>query len=245
MQNKIGRSFGKILIIVLILVAIVFGILYIVFPNLFFQRNLGVEVTTKSYASAIEKLNYTLEYSKEEVKEGTTYDDYIHTYGEVQKIDESFTSEEITSFINMDRPDYFAAKNVQVLINDDNSVSVSANVNVNAILQAVDGLPAEYKNKDNLPVNFLIPENANVYVRFTGQIEDNKVTNLNIIELEVVGYDVLHYINGNMSIIVNELNDQLAYLHELTGSYVDSLSFANNNMLFIGDFPSSLKIEIK
>lgn len=243
MKKKKINGFAKLLIIALSIVIIILILLKIFLPDLFGPRNLGVKITNEAYLSAVEKLNFKT--SKENIK--GEYDDYIHSYGEVNEINVSLTSEEITSFINEIEKEYFAIKNVQILINADNSITMSFSMNVNKVLKAIDGIPIQYRNKDNLPVSFVIPDNVNIYTRCSGEFKDNKVVNFNILEFEIDSNDVMIYIKQNygIDILRDEINDQLNYLNELTGSYIESGKFVDGNFIYVGKFPSSYSVEKK
>lgn len=242
-EKKKMNGFVKFLIFIATLVLIIFIGLKVYLPDLFHPKDLGVKANIEAYNRVLTKLNYQVNKISMTLK----YGDYNHIYGPSNKINDIFTSEEITSFINVDQPKYANIKNVQIRINEDNSLSLSASVNINEVLKEIEYIPKRYRNKDNLPVGFAIPDIVNVYMKCSGTFSNNKVINFNITEFELMGYDVMIYIKQNygIDILEAEINDQLDNLFQVMGLYIERGIFKDSNFIFKGNFPSSYTVEKK
>jgi hypothetical protein len=204
---------------------------------------LGIKTSKEAYESALSKLNYV----KDTSPSGGTSDDYIYNYGEVQEISTSLTSEELTSFFNYNRPDYYALKKVQIKINPDDTVEVSAAINTDYFLDTV--LGGKYSKEEitqAYPLIKVIPDTVNIYGVLSGEIVDNKSSNIELSDIEVMGVELpssLYETSSAQSEISNVLDDFLEKTTEKTGGTCDSLKVQNGELMLDAKIPSSLTRE--
>lgn len=76
-------------------------------PGLFRPHDLGIKTSEQGYASTLQKLNLT----KDKAPEKGVAEDYKYVYGTPKAVDGAQSSKEITSFLNVNRPHYYALKN--------------------------------------------------------------------------------------------------------------------------------------
>ena len=210
-----------------------------IFPGLLWTKDLGVRYSIQDYDSFMEKIDYT----KDLTPTGYLREDYVYTYGKVSSIDTSFTSAELTAFANYNRPVYYAFKDVQILINDDGTIEASASVNVDYVLNEV--LGGKYTRSEiekEIPALGFLPSNVNLYLNIEGSIINNS-TNLSLNSVVVQGIAIPeNFINTNEAIetVTNGINDLISKNNSASGSNIKNLSTENNQLLLIGEFPTSL-----
>jgi len=200
-------------IIVLVLILGAAAAVYFLLPGLFRPVDLGVKTTKEAYESAMTKLGYT----KDEAPGTGQQDDYNYVYGPVAPVSISMNSEEVTSFMNYNRPSYFPLKNVQVKIGGSSSLQNGSTVagpvqlSVIPVSSAGGDAPIEvsgtidrdyainYLLKGNysqgeiedalkeIGIDKLLPAKVNLYLKMSGRIENNKIVGLQLYEASVLG----------------------------------------------------------
>ena len=151
-------KFLKGLVIFICVVGVVIVGLGLYFDGLLFTKSLGVTYTQNDYNNAIAKLESISQNSSQGTQDSTT----------------EFTSEEITAYLNEYPLDSVIAENIEVRINSDNTVDLSAKVNIAYVLEHM--LTGKYsieELQDNLPALGLLPNNVNVYLSGIASVEDN------------------------------------------------------------------------
>ncbi|MDD3187078.1 MAG: hypothetical protein PHD02_01230 [Bacilli bacterium] len=238
-KPKMKHKFLKGIVIFLLVIGLIIVSLGFIFPGLIWTRSLGIKYSEADYVSILNKLNYI----KDAVPTGESIDDYTYVYGATSKVNVEFTSEEITAFFNEDRPRYYAVKNVQIRINNDNTVEAVASVNVDYFLREL--LNGEVTRSDiekEIPALGLVPDNLNLYIKFSGSVINNKVT-ASIDSATVQGIPVSSdYINSDeaISTVADGLNNMMATYNEKTGSSFDSIKVEEGKVVFVGSVPTSL-----
>lgn len=239
-NKKKKHGFIKGILITLSVLVLVVVALGFIFPGLVWTRSLGVRYTQTDYNSIIDKLNYT----KDAAPTGDSADLYNYVYGEPTNVDTEFTSEELTAFFNENRPSYYPLKNVQIKINEDGSIEVAAAANVDYFLNDVlGGKYTREQIQNEIPALGLLPDNVNIYLKFTGSVTNN-ISTIYIDLATVQGIEIpSNYTSSSsaINIIESSLNDFIAKLNADTGSNFESLTVQNGVLKFKGSVPSSLE----
>lgn len=213
---------------------------YILVPGLLRPYDLAVKSSPEAYQSALAKLQMSKDIAPTEGEA----DDYVVVYGPYQSVSTALTSEEVTSFFNENRPDYFAVKNVQVRINEDGSIEASANIDVNYIFNKI--LNGQYTREDAqsaLPMLGLLPNNVNFYFKVYGGVVDNQVQGLYIDEVSVMGITIPENLVSSqtaMSFVTTTLNGYIARTNAESGASYDLIQVNGGSLDFVGDIPSSV-----
>lgn len=239
-NKKKKHGFIKGILITLSVLVLVVVALGFIFPGLVWTRSLGVRYTQTDYNSIIDKLNYT----KDAAPTGDSADLYNYVYGEPTNVDTEFTSEELTAFFNENRPSYYPLKNVQIKINEDGSIEVAAAANVDYFLNDVlGGKYTREQIQNEIPALGLLPDNVNIYLKFTGSVTNN-ISTIYIDLATVQGIEIpSNYTSSSsaINVIESSLNDFIAKLNAETGSNFESLTVQNGVLKFKGSVPSSLE----
>mgnify|MGYP003815760839 CR=1 FL=1 len=106
-------------IIVLVLLLGAATAVYFLIPGLLRPYDLDIRTSQEAYDSALTKLGYT----KDDAPTEGQQDNYKYVYGPVNTINIRMNSEEVTSFMSLNRPAYYPLKNVQVKIASSASMS--------------------------------------------------------------------------------------------------------------------------
>lgn len=241
LKKKKGHGCLIAVIIFLVIVALAVAGVLILLPNLFAPKSLGVKSSREAYESAVTKLSFM----KDNAPSSGSAEDYEYIYGEAKQVDIALSSEELTSFLNENRPDYYALKDVQVRVNDDDTVELSAKLNAKYLIDtALNGKYSEEEIQRSLPFLKLIPETVNIYAHVAGGIADNKSAGIDIKEVEVMGLALpteLYDTSEAESEINSLVNDFLSETSEKTGGSIDSIRVEDGELKFSGKVPSSLE----
>lgn len=238
-KPKKKKKLLKFLVIfVTIILAIVMSLGFM-FPGLLWAKDLGIRYTTADYESAIKKLAYV----KDAVPTGKSQDKYTYVYGAVTGVDIKLTSEEITAFINTDRPSYYAVKNVQVRLNDDGTVDVSGKVDTDYVLnEFIGGKYSKEEIAKNMPALGILPKFVNVSMNLKASISNNS-SDGNINSASVQGTPIPDkYTKSSeaQTVAIESINNFIKTRNSLTGSSVDELYNINKELILKGKFPTSL-----
>lgn len=245
-QAKPKKKHGWVIALVITLVVIgsVAVCIALLLPGLFGPKNLGIKTSEKAYESALEKLNFT----KDEAPATGSAEDYVYIYGDPEPVNTTMTSEEITSFFNYNRPEYYPLKNVQVRVNSDDTVDVSFAVDLDYILK--DSFGDDYslqELEENFPIIKSIPGSINIYANVSGGISDNRADGLTLNAIEIMGFDVSEYINDmddeSQDDFRSTMNELLSGITEKTGGSFTSIKIKNGELQIDGMLPSSLTRE--
>lgn len=227
----------------LVLLAIVIGIAVlasVVLPGLFKPKKLGIDSTQESYESAMLKLNYT----KDTAPLTGKAEDYVYTYGAPTQVSTSLTSEELTSFFNYNRPDYYALKDVQIRINPDNTIEFSAKIDTEYIIKKVlGGDYTEDEINNAIPFIKFIPASVNIYSHFSGEIVDNKALSFEVSDVKVMGFGLpvdLYKTTEAQTQIIALIDNLLVMTTEKTKGTFTSIKVENGELKITGSLPSTL-----
>ena len=238
-KPKKKKRLLRFLLIFVLTASIITIILGFMFPGLLWAKDLGIRYTTADYESAIKKLKYV----KDAVPTGKDQNEYIYKYGAVTDVDINFTSEEITAFINTNRPSYYALKNVQVRLNNDGTVDIVGKVDTDYVLNEIIG--GKYSKEEiakNMPALGILPKYVNVSVNFKGSIIDN-ISDGNINSASVQGISIPDkYTKSSeaQKVAIESINNFTKTRNGLTNSTVDKLLTVGNELILKGKFPTSL-----
>lgn len=209
-------------------------------PGLFKPHDLGIKTSNEAYESTINKLKLT----KDNAPEKGAAEDYKYIYGNTQAVDIYLTSEEITSFLNINRPGYYALKNAQVRINPDNTIEAAATLDVSFVFKDI--LEGKYNKEDAkkaLPMLGLLPNKVNLYCKFSGGIKDNMLDQLNIHKTSVMGIPIPESLI-NSSAATRFVEDNIGrYIKKAaakSNAKYDQLKVDNEKLVFKGQIPSSI-----
>lgn len=211
-----------------------------IFPGLIWTKSLGIKYTQKDYNSIMNKLNYT----KDDAPTEDSKDLYNYVYGPATNVDTQFTSEELTAFFNENRPSYYPLKNVQIKINKDDTIEISALVNIDYFLNnVIGGKYTKEAIENKIPAFGILPANVNIYVKFTGSVTKN-ISNVNVYSATVQGVAIpdKYYASASIgSTLSSSINDFILKSNAETGSNYENISVENGVLNFNGSVPSSLK----
>jgi len=240
MEKKIKKSLLKGFLITISAIVLVVVVLGFAFPGLIWTKSLGVTYTQTDYNSIMDKLNYT----KDDAPTGDSKDLYNYIYGPANSVDTEFTSEELTAFFNENRPSYYPLKNVQVKINEDGTIELSASANVDYFLNDVlGGKYTREQIESEIPTLGILPDNVNIYVKFAGSVTQN-ISYINVKALAVQGVTISESYFSTTSaanIISAGVNDFITKSNAETGSSYESIKVENGVLKFKGSVPSSLE----
>ncbi len=224
-------------------IGIILTCIAIFLPGFFGPKDLGIKTSKAAYESAIAKMNY----QKDTAPSSGVAEDYTYTYGELKEIKTGLISEELTSFFNYNRPEYYALKKVQIRINPDNTVEFSGAIDTDYFLNKVlGGKYSEQEISKAFPLIKVIPGSVNVYAQFSGEIADNKAVSFAFSDIEVMGIGLpssLYNTESAKTEISNLLDNFLAKTTDKTKGTYDSVKVENGELTINGKLPSSLKRE--
>jgi len=240
-RKKKGLLVALFSIVIIVGLAIVLAKMFL--PGLLGPIDLGVKPNETAYESLMAKLNF----QKDTAPTSGLAEDYKYTYGEPVYVNTRLTSEELTSFFSYNRPNYYALKKIQIRINPDDSIEFSAAVDKEYILQNIlGGEHSEESIKKYLPMIKFIPGSVNVYAHFSGEIIDNKASDIEIKDVKLMGLSLPSSV-FNSTEAQDEINDSLdtllSDLTEKTGGSYESIKIEEGELILKGNLPSSLTRE--
>lgn len=238
-KKKKGKGLVVLLVLVLIIGAGVLS-LYLFLPGLLGPKSLGIKSSPEAYNSAMVKLGIT----KDEAPKTGSAESYQVIYGAPHPVNTALTSEEITSFINENRPDYYALKNVQVRINDDGTVEASGSIDTAYIFEKI--LGGEYTEEDlksAVPMLGMLPGSVNLYAKGTGEINNNQIENVDIQNLTVMGISIPDsaLTEAGTQIIVETLEGYMERENAKNNSDIEHMAIEDGKLVVEGQFPSSVQ----
>lgn len=246
-RKKRSGCLTALLVFIIVIAGIALAA-YFLLPGVFKPNDLGIKTSDQAYESAVQKLGYT----KDKAPSIGAAQDYKYTYGSPKAADISLTSEEITSFLNVNRPPYYAIKNVQVRINPDNTVEAAASLDVPYVFNYI--LDGKY-NKDDakkaLPMLGLLPDKINVYSKFSGGVRNNRIEKMSIDKVSIMGIPIpgtLVNTTGATSFVKSSIDNYIGKETSKQNSRYDLLEVNNGNLVFKGQIPSSISrtpLEVK
>ncbi len=234
------NKFIKRFLITVGTIAFIIAALGFAFPGLIWTKSLGVTYTQTDYNSIMDKLGYT----KDAAPTGDSKDLYNYVYGPATSVDTEFTSEELTSFFNENRPSYYPLKNVQIRVNADNTIELSASANVDYFLNDILGGKYTREQIENeVPALGILPDNVNIYVKFSGTVTQN-ISYISVYSVAVQGVTIpdKYFVPASAAnVISSSINDFILKSNAETGSSYESIRVENGVLKFKGSVPSSLE----
>ncbi|MFA6309343.1 MAG: hypothetical protein WC677_06345 [Clostridia bacterium] len=237
-----GRRNGCLTAIIVFLAVVIAAAvsIYIFLPGMFRPYDLGVKTSEQAYNSAINKLNFT----KDTAPKTGVPKDYKIKYGKPHKVNIALSNEEVTSFINFNRPDYYALKNFQFRVNPDNTVESTGTLNTSYVFSKI--LKGKYNNDDAskiFPMIKILP-NVNFYFKFAGGVKNNKISNLEVQKVGIMGISIpTNLVNSDnaISFIKENLDSYINSTNKESGSSYGLVQAANEKLQFKGTIPSSIE----
>ncbi len=234
-KNKKGSFFKKFLIFLGVLAVIVVALGFI-FPGLLWSRDLGIKYTKEDYENIINKLNYKTN--------NLVFGEYVYKYGAVKNVDMTFTSEELTAFVNENSPGSNKLKNFQLRINNDGTIEIVCNINIDYLLN--DLLESKYsreKIENEIPAIGILPDNVNLYIHFSGSVNNNKL-DLNIESISIQGIKIPYSFISDNKVryeIESSINNAISEFNTETGSNFNRIFVDNEKIRVQGNIPSSIE----
>jgi hypothetical protein len=186
-------------------------------------RDLGVSYTEEDFDSAFNKSAASYGVLPESTPDSSS----IQFLGSNQ-VTTSWNSSEVTSLLN-DRPwKYWPISDVQLKINEDNSVEMSGIINSNKLRGYAIGIGVPQAVVDRIS---LLPSEAPFYIKGTGSLSQNTVSSFDLTQAEL----------GRTSIPTGILlsADSQMVKRALAQSVVDELSNYSGKKAYIVDFVNS------
>lgn len=241
-QGKAKRKHGCLtsLLVFICILGIAALALSFLLPGFFNPHDLGIKSSKGEYEIALAQLKL----AKDEAPITGSEKDYQISYGKAQAVQTSLDSEEITSFFNENRPDYYALKNVQIRINPDNTLEAAATMNTSYIFDEI--LSGKYSREDAnkvLPMLGLLPDKINLYCKLSGSIINNQTEDLNIQNVSVMGIPIPKNIIGSpeaSQFIESTLDNYIEKTAEKSGASYDLLQVSDGKLQLEGKLPSSI-----
>lgn len=238
-----GHFFRNLFIFLIVASFVVIGFGFL-FPGLLWTKSLGVTYTKQDYNSMMTKLAYV----KDAVPAGGSQNQYNYLYGKTTHVEVDFTSAEITSFFNENRPDYYAIKNVQVRVNEDGTIEATGSANVDYFLNEVlGGNYSKDQIKERVPMLGMLPSKVNLYLNFSGSVTNNQ-SSVTINNVAVQGITIpANYIQSSeaVRVVTDGLNKIMQKYNTSAGSNFARIAVENGKVVFKGDVPSSLERVVK
>ncbi len=236
-KHKKKHRFLKFLLGLVLFIAIVIFSLNMALPGLITTRDLGVKYSAADYDSALSKLTGIKELLASIPNSANS------TYGATKELNVTLNSAEITAFINTNNPVNYLTNNCQVLINNDGTIETSASVNVAYFLSEIlDNKISKDQITKEIPALGMIPTNVNLYMKFTGEIVDNK-SDIALQNVAVQGITIPNeYINADdaVSTLTSGIDSFIAKNNAITGTSIDSLKASDGKVNLLGKFPSNI-----
>lgn len=229
----------------LLIAGLIMGSVWLFLPGFFAPRDLGIKTSKKAYESALQKLGYQKDTSPKTGEE----EDYNYSYGPLHSVTANLTSEEVTSFINYNRPSYYAFKDVQVRINDDDTVEVSGKLDINYFLMNM--LGSKYDKEDvtrSFPLVNTLSAGINIYAKGSGEIQNDQAVDFAFSDVQVMGIGLpenLYKTDEAKQEISEMLNDFISSQMQRSGGSITLAKVDNGEMIFQGDVPSWLERDKK
>lgn len=230
------------ILVVLALIAAVVAAAYFLFPGLIRPVNLGVKSSRKAYESAMVKMSYT----KDEAPGEGQQVDYVYEYGPLAPVSIQLSSEEVSSFMNYNRPAYFPLKNVQVKIGDDSSEfsgTLDRDYAINYLLRGNYSHDEIEEMLRSIGADKLLPARINLYIQMDGSIADNQVDRLQLDSASVMGFSIpSEYVSSDeaYSAVRSAINLLLQDYYKNSGTYFESIRVIDGEIVIDGQVPSSL-----
>lgn len=234
-KNKKGSFLKKFLIFLGIAIVGLVALGFL-FPGLFWAKDLGVKYTMDDYNSIINKLNY----KTNNIISG----EYDVNYGPVKNVDMTFTSEELTAFVNENNPGVNKLKNFQLRINNDGTIEIVCNINIDYLLNdLLDSKYSKEKIENEIPAIGILPDNVNLYIHFSGTVVNNKL-DLNIETISIQGMRIPYSFISDNKVryeIESSVNNRISEFNIETGSNFNRISIDNSQIRIQGAIPSSIE----
>ncbi len=238
-----GRKSGCLIALLVFAgtIAAILVALYLLLPGLLRPYDLGSKTSVEAYNSALNKIHL----KKDAAPDVGEAADYKIKYGKAKKGNVFLTVDEIASFMNHNRPDYYALKNFQIRINKDNTVETAGTLNTEYVFEKV--LANKYNLQDAkkaLPMLNLIMGDVNVYCKFKAKIANNSVKSLDLQNVGIMGIPVPNQLidsNEAESFVMDNISSFLKRTCKETGANYKLMEVKNQKLHIIGDFPSSVK----
>jgi len=235
--KKHGGLITLLIIIIVLLAGFIAVTLFV--PGMVLPVNLGVKSTYEDYQTAMNKLGLT----KDTAPDTGTALDYRVSYSGSHEVNEDLTSDELTSYINENRPPYFAVKDVQIRINEDGTIEASGKLDTSYVFEQV--LDGDYTMEDAkraLPMLGLIPANVNLYAKFSGAVVNNHIEDLDVDSISVMGITIPgDMIESNEYFIVDTLDNFIARSNAKSGADIDLITVEDGKLNVKGTLPSYIE----
>ncbi|WP_159435382.1 zinc ribbon domain-containing protein [Sporobacter termitidis] len=236
-QRKRRGCLTAFILVLLALLLAATGVYFLV-PRIVKPDNLGVSSSRAAYDSAIAKLGI----AEDDAPQSGAAGDYTVKYGAPHDVDTGLTSEELTAFFNENRPPYDAVKNAQVRVNGDGTLEASANLDTGYVFSEV--LNGRYTKQDaqkELPMLGLIPDNVNIYFKVRAGVEDNKLTDLHIVAVQVMGVTIPpSVIDSADDFITETLDGYISRTCARAGAAIRHAGISSGTFNIRGSLPSSV-----
>lgn len=234
--KKAKKKHGCLITLLSVLGVVVVALLCIAIflPGFFKPKGLGVKTSKEAYESALNKLNHT----KATVPSTEAREDDTNTYAELVDVDASLTSEEVTSLFNYDRKKYYMVKKAQIRVNPDDTVEFSGAVDTDYFLdEFLDGEYSREELTETFPMIKAIPDSVNLYIKLSGEIEDNRTVDFALNSIEVQGISLpasLYDTDLAQEEISSILDDFLARKAEKSNSTYTTLKAEGGELQIVG-----------
>ena len=193
-------------------------------------KDLGITYTSIDYENARSKVGTTLSV----LASGTPASQSLIFSGS-QVINTSFTQEEYTSLLNERLWEYYPLDKVQVRLNTDNTIELSATVLKGRLQGCIEALGGDQSTLDAL-ADYLkyIPANPTIYAKGTVEIKDGRFINTNLANIKIGNLDLTGQIRDNLYSITNGAE---SVLNSIPGLTIQSFKIDNNRIYFAGTEP--------
>lgn len=240
MKRKKGKGCLIALGVLIIIIATIVLCLIFFFKGFFEPKDLGIKSSKSAYESAMSKLGYT----KDDAPTGSDPDDYNYIYGPLHDVDAALTSEELTSFFNYNRPEYYALDDVQIRINSDDTMEMSCSLDLKYFIDEVlGGKYTQEEIEEKMPMLGILPHKVNLYCKISGEINNNTAEDFDVSDIEVQGFGIPKTIyTGDEATknIEDIVTSALSRVTAKNGSSFDSVKIDDGKLMIDALMPSSL-----
>lgn len=193
--------------------------------------DLGITYTQQDLENAEKQFNFATKEVNDSTKPAT-----FMTFEGIQQMDTSYDSKAISALLNNRKYAYSPVKNMQVRINDDNSVEWSGVINTENIPAFMGALGKGDYNFEEIKNKYSIPADLSFYVKGTASVSNNKVS-MNTTQVKLGNFTVPQsIITGNRAAFESFAEEMLGSIPNL---YVEEMSIQDGRMNLKGTMPQN------
>lgn len=219
------------IILLLLLIGIGYGLYAFGFFGTPKAKDLGIRFTAEDFKSMEQKSGV-----KHEVLTGGGNE--IIRYNGSHEVNNSFTSEDFSSFAQYASWKYLPFTNVQIRINSDGTAEASGNMSTAKLADYLMGTGGVSSGEANQIKSYIpISGNPTFYIKVGGSVKENVLQNFAIQSAQIGPVSIPSgFISTYIGRVETYLDERIA---KLPGAYVTSLTLENGKLNYQGKLPDT------